>query len=173
MDLTPFSRRLIKASVAASLAVSAFFARRPRFNAVTSALMRAMARLAIRSKGIRAARDDADLGAQWQRAFPSAKQVPITRIADGTVYAQIHTPCPLRGTGDVHACYRMMEFDRAVAARAGGQFVVLRSQAEPGRTFCEVALRRAGMPLTDLVPAHERPAPPAQSPASPPPPASR
>ena len=165
--------RLIRASVAASLAVAAFFARQPRFNAVTGALMRAMARLAIRSKAIRPARDDADLGAQWQRAFPSARQVPVTRIADGTVYAEIHTPCPLRGSGDVHACYRMMEFDRAVAARAGGQFVVLRSQAEPGRTHCEVALRRAGAPLTDLVPAHERAAPPAQSPASPPPPASR
>ena len=165
--------RLIKASVGASLAVSAFFARRPRFNRVTSALMQAMARLAIRSKGIRAARDDADLGAQWQRAFPSAKQVPIRRVDNGTVYAEIHTPCPLRGTGDVHACYRMMEFDRAVAARAGGQFVVLRSQAEPGRTHCEVALRRAGVPVTDLVPAHERAASPAQSPVSPPPPASR
>jgi hypothetical protein len=165
--------RVIKASVAASLAVAAFFARRPRFDAVTGALMRAMARLAIRSKGIRPARDDADLGAQWQRAFPSAKQVPVTRIEHGTVYAEIHTPCPLRGTGDVHACWRMMEFDRAVAAHAGGQFVVLRSQAEPGRTHCEVALRRAGAPLTDLVPAHEQGASPARSPASPPPPASR
>ncbi len=164
---------LIRASVAASLAVAAFFARRPRFDRVTGALMRAMARLAIRGKGIRAARDDADLGAQWQRAFPSAKQVPITRIEDGTVHAEIRTPCPLRGTGDVHACYRMMEFDRAVARHAGGQFVVLRSQAEPGRTWCEVALRRAGAPVTDLVPAHERAAPPARSPASPPPPASR
>lgn len=165
MDLTPLSKRLIKASVAASLAVAAFFARRPRFNAVTSALMRAMARLAIRSKGIRLARDDADLGTQWQRGFPSARQVPITRIDNGTVYAQIHTPCPLRGSGDVHACYRMMEFDRAVLERAGGQFVVLRSQAEPGRTWCEVAMRRAGVPLTDLVPAHSRPAslPPAAS----------
>jgi len=165
--------RLIKASVGASLAVSAWFARRPRFNAVTSALMRAMARLAIRTKGIREARDAADLGAQWQRAFPSAKQVPIRRIENDTVYAEIHTPCPLRGTGDVHACHRMMEFDRAVASHAGGQFVVLRSQAEPGRTWCEVALRRGGLPLTDLTPAHERPRPPAQSPASLPRPASR
>jgi hypothetical protein len=160
--------RLIRSAVGASLALSAFFARRPRFNAATSALMRAMAALAVRSKGIRAARDDADLGAQWQRAFPSAKQVPIRRIEDGTVYAEIHTPCPLRGTGDVHACHRMMEFDRAVLEKAGGQFVVLHSQAEPGRTYCEVAMRRAGVPLSDLTPAHERSRPP-----SPPRPASR
>lgn len=148
--------RLIKASVAASLAVSAYFARRPRFNAVTGALMRRMAALAIRAKGIRGARDTADLGAQWQRAFPSAKQVPIKRVEQDTVYAEIHTPCPLRGSGDLHACHRMMEFDREVLKAAGGQFVVLRSQAEPGRTYCEVAMRRAGAPLNDLVAAHER-----------------
>jgi hypothetical protein len=146
--------QLIKATVGASLAVSAWFARRPRFNAVTSALMRGMAVLAIRSRGIRTARDTVDLGAQWQRAFPSAKQVPIRRIEQDTVYAEIHTPCPLRGTGDVHACHRMMEFDRAVLERAGGQFVVLRSQAEPGRAYCEVAMRRAGVPVDDLRPAH-------------------
>jgi hypothetical protein len=155
--------RLIRSAVAASLALSAWFARRPAFDAVTQALMRGMALLAIRAKGIRAARDIADLGAQWQRAFPSAKQVPIRRIDGDTVYAEIHTPCPLRGSGDVHACHRMMEFDRAVLERAGGQFVVLHSQAEPGRTYCEVAMRRAGAPLTDLVPAHAR-----SSPASPP-----
>ena len=148
--------RLIRGSVAASLAVSAWFARRPALNAVTAALMRGMARLAVRSKGIREARDVADLGAQWQRAFPSARQVPIRRIEQGTVYAEIHTPCPLRGTGDVHACWRMMEFDREVLRKAGGQFVVLRSQSEPGRTYCEVAMRRAGASVSDLTPAHER-----------------
>jgi hypothetical protein len=148
--------RLIKAAVGASLAVSAFFARRPAFDALTARLMRGMARLAIRARGIRAAHDPAGLGAQWQRAFPSAKQVPIRRIEGDTVYAEIHTPCPLRGTGDVRACHRMMEFDREVLKHAGGQFVVLRSQAEAGRTHCEVAIRRAGVPVSDLVSALAR-----------------
>ena len=155
--------RLIRASVAASLGLSAWLARRPALNAVTAALMRGMARLAVRGKGIRPARDAADLGAQWQRAFPSAKEVPITRIENDTVYAEIRTPCPLRGTGDVHACWRMMEFDREVLRRAGGQFVVLRSQSEPGRSHCEVAMRRAGAPVSDLVPAHRRAPPPSAS----------
>lgn len=148
--------RLIRATVGASLAASAWFARRPRLDAVTQRLMRALAALAIRVRGIRRADTPAALGREWQRAFPSAKQVPITRIEGDTVYAEIHTPCPLRGSGDLHACHRMMEFDRAVLAHAGGQFVVLRSQAEPGRTHCEVAMRRAGRPLDDLVPAHRR-----------------
>lgn len=154
--MSPLRRRLIRGTTAATLGIAAFFARRPALNAVTQAVMRGMARLAVRAKGIRPATDAAGLGAQWQRAFPSAKQVPIRGVENGTVYAEIHTPCPLRGTGDVHACHRMMEFDREVLRAAGGQFVVLRSQAEAGRTFCEVAMRRAGADLKDLVAAHER-----------------
>jgi hypothetical protein len=49
----------------------------------------------------------------------------------------------------------MMAIDRQVAAAAGGRFVVLRSQAEPGVSVCEVALQTpaARMPL---IAAHER-----------------
>jgi hypothetical protein len=50
----------------------------------------------------------------------------------------------------------MMEYDRAVARAAGGRFVVLESQAEPGVTACRVALRLAGASLADLIPAHLR-----------------
>jgi hypothetical protein len=38
----------------------------------------------------------------------------------------------------------------------GGQFVVLRSQAEPGVEVCQVAMRKADVPVDDLVPAHVR-----------------
>lgn len=83
--------------------------------------------------------------------------MPVTGIDARTVYAEIHTPCPLRGSGDVHACHRMMEYDRAVMRCAGAQFVVLRSQAEPGVTRCQVAMRRLDDVVDDLVPAHLRP----------------
>ena len=148
--------RLIRAAVAGVLRTSALLARQPRLAPLCDAAMRALARFTVRSKGIRAATDLADLGRQWQRGFPSAKQVPITRISDDTVYAEIHTPCPLRGSGDTAACWRMMAYDREVLARAGGQFVVLHSQAEAGRSHCEVAMRRSGVPLADLLPAHVR-----------------
>lgn len=98
----------------------------------------------------------AAVGAAWQSVFPSKKMVPITSVDGETVRAEIHVVCPLRGTGDVHACHRLMQYDRSVAARAGANFVVLRSQAEPGVQVCEVALRRMGVPIDDLVPAHER-----------------
>lgn len=148
--------RLIKQGMDALLRLSAALARREALAGVTNAFMRGLAGATTRSKGIRHAQSVADLGEQWQRAFPSRKQVPITRVDAQTVYAEIHTPCPLRGTGDVKACHRMMEFDRAVLRHAGGEFVVLASQAEAGRSHCEVAMRPAGASMSDLVPAHER-----------------
>jgi hypothetical protein len=148
--------QLVKKSFGALLGLSAALARRERLTPVTGALMRGLATATIRMKGLREARTVAELGDQWQRAFPSRKQVPITRVDETTVYGEIHTQCPLRGSGDVLACYRMMEFDREILRKAGGEFVVLASQAEPGRKHCEVAMRPAGAALTDLVPAHIR-----------------
>jgi len=116
-----------------------------------------MAFVTIRTKAIGEAGDITELGALWQRSFPAKKQVPIELITTNTVIAQIHTPCPLRGSGDVQACYRMMQFDREVVGHAGGQFVVLESQATPGVTYCRVAMRLKQEPIDDLVPAHEEP----------------
>lgn len=142
--------------MAAVLAATAAVARRPALARVSEALMRGLAAFSIRSRGIRQVQTLDELGQQWQRGFPSAKQVPITAVTADTVHAEIHTPCPLRGSGDLAACHRMMAYDREILRHAGGEFVVLRSQAEPGRTHCEVAMRRAGAPLDDLTPAHLR-----------------
>lgn len=147
---------LIRNSMQALLGLLAFFARRPALNGVTRFLTQSMARATVRARHIGAAATPGELGPLWQKSFPSKKQVPIERVEGRTVYAQIHTPCPLRGSGDVHACHRMMEYDREVLRRAGGQFVVLDSQATPGRTFCRVAMRLEGDPIEDLVPAHRR-----------------
>jgi hypothetical protein len=147
---------LIKTSVQGVLSVSAWMAKREWLNPLTNTLMTSLATTTIRSKGIREANSLAELGQQWQRGFPSAKQVPINNITEDTVYAEIHTPCPLRGTGDVHACYRMMAYDREVVKKAGGQFIVLSSQATPGNSFCRVAMRKRDADISDLKPAHEQ-----------------
>jgi hypothetical protein len=47
-----------------------------------------------------------------------------------------------------------MAYDRALVGPSGARFVVLASQAEPGRTHCEVAMRPAALPHDDLVAAH-------------------
>ena len=96
------------------------------------------------------------VGREWQRMFPTKRMVPIVGQDDQTVYAEIHTHCPLRGTGDTKACYRMMAYDRRMLETIGGQLVVLQSQAEPGRTCCSVAIRVTGASVEDLSPAHER-----------------
>jgi hypothetical protein len=150
---------LIKSSMQLVLRLLAFFARRPKLEGASNFLTHSLARLTVRTKAIGRTTEVAELGPLWQRSFPSKKQVPIVGISINTVIAEIHTPCPLRGSGDVHACYRMMEFDREVLRHAGGQFVVLESQATPGVVVCRVAMRLQGQPLTGLVPAHEQPSP--------------
>lgn len=147
---------LIRSSTQAVLQLLAYFARRPKFAVASNYLARCLAHLAIRAKSIGRARNLAELGSLWQSAFASRKQVPIERIVGNTVFAQIHTPCPLRGSGDVHACHRMMAFDREVVGHAGGQFVVIESQATPGVRFCRVAMRLQGELLVGLVAAHEQ-----------------
>jgi hypothetical protein len=146
----------IRHTVQVVLGTSAWLARRESMNAVTEWLMNSLAKATIKSKNIREATDLEDLGKQWQRGFPSAKQVPIKSVTENTVFAEIHTPCPLRGTGDVHACYRMMQFDRKVVEQAGGKFVVLSSQATAGNEFCTVAMRKKGVSVADLTPAHAK-----------------
>jgi hypothetical protein len=149
-------KQVIRGSVQGTLAVLAFFARRPALSGMTSFLTSSMARLTVQAKGIGRAAALEELGALWQLSFPAKKQVPLEGVSGNTVFAQIHTPCPLRGTGDLQACHRMMQFDREVLDRAGGQLVVLESQAEPGRTYCRVAMRMKGESLEGLAPAHER-----------------
>lgn len=146
--------KLAKNTVKALLHVLAWIARKPRLATLSRWTGRGLAAVTCRAKGVRRAADVAELGIAWQRSFPSTKEVPIESVLGSTVIAQIHTRCPLRGTGDVEACYRMMEFDRAVVERAGGRFVVLDSQATPGVAHCRVAMRLADVPMEDLAPAH-------------------
>ena len=146
--------RLIRDSMQLLLRLSAWLARSEARAGASRRLMRAMADATVRSRRIRPAASLEQLGSAWQRGFPSAKQVPITAVTADTVYAEIHTPCPLRGSGDLHACHRMMEYDRRVLEHAGGQFVVLDSQASPGRSHCRVAMRLQGAGIDDLPPAH-------------------
>ncbi len=108
---------------------------------------------------LKAAKTQADVGSvarEWQRMMPSRGMVPIVEETATTVVAEIHAVCPYRGSGNVAGCFRMMEYDRKMLETIGGELVVLRSQAEPGVSVCQVALRRKGADLSDLTPAHLR-----------------
>lgn len=105
----------------------------------------------------------AAIGAEWERLLASRKTAHLTSVEPSTpstpetAYGEISVHCPLRGTGDVHACHRLMAYDRALVEAAGGQFIVLDSQATPGRTHCRIAIRKKGERVDDLLPAHEKP----------------
>jgi hypothetical protein len=146
--------RLIRDSVQWVLRASAAMARNPRTEAVSGQVMAAFGRAVSRWRHVSQQQTPGAIAEQWQRGFPAKKQVPIVSVDATTAYAEIHTPCPLRGSGDLGACYRMMAYDRAIAARAGGRFVVLESQATPGVSVCRVAMRASQLPADDLVPAH-------------------
>ncbi|MGF1509477.1 MAG: hypothetical protein ACFB9M_08245 [Myxococcota bacterium] len=129
---------------------------RTRWHGATRWTTQALAWATLKIQRGRSQSDLRSVGEEWQRMFPSKDMVPILKQDDHTVFAQIRTHCPLRGTGDTAACYRMMEYDRRMLETIGGQLVVLESQAQPGRTYCEVAIRRASVSTEDLVHAHER-----------------
>lgn len=137
------------------LRISAALARSP-FHALTETLMRSLGALTLRIQRGRRREGLSAVAHEWQRMFPSAKMVPIVEETEQTVVAEIHARCPLRGTGDAQACYRMMAYDRRMLETLGGQLVVLESQSVSGHGPCRVAIRKAGEPIDDLVAAHER-----------------
>ena len=127
-----------------------------RHRYVGRSLERLLGGLTLSLKAAKAQADVGSLAREWQRMMPSRKMVPIVEETADTVVAEIHAVCPYRGSGNVHGCHRMMEYDRKMLETIGGELVVLRSQAEPGVSVCQVALRRKGADLSDLAPAHIR-----------------
>ncbi len=88
--------------------------------------------------------------------FPRRKMVPVREVVADIVFAEVRARCPVTDTGDIHACYRLIEYDRRLLDHVGGEFVVLKSQANPDIRIYQVAIRKRGVPITDLVPAHEK-----------------
>ncbi|UUY07773.1 hypothetical protein LRS11_18460 [Pseudomonas sp. J452] len=91
---------------------------------------------------------------EWRRLFGLPQFWHIQRLEDDTAYCEIRFPCALEGSGDVAACQRLMEYDRALLKKIGGQLVVLQSRADPQvRGGCQVAIRRIDDLRSDLIPA--------------------
>ena len=140
-----------------SLEQSARLARSDRKGTVILPVMRALAWLngSVRQLGKQA--NVEAVAEEWQRMFPgSTKYFPITEKRDDTVIAEIRVKCPLRDSGDVHACHRMMEYDKAMVKKMGGQFIVLESQSNNGKGVCKVAFRMAGADVFNLCAAHQK-----------------
>lgn len=93
---------------------------------------------------------------EWRRLFGLPQFWSIERLEDDTAYCEIRFPCSLEGSGDMAACHRLMEYDRALLKKIGGQLVVLQSRADPQiRGGCQVAIRRIEDRRSDLIPARQ------------------
>ena len=154
--MNALQKLVIKTTVNVMLKIQAFMFRHAMFNTLGYRLNSFVARATIKKKRIGMVKTLDELGECWQRGFPAKKEVPITGKDDNTIYGEIRTKCPLRGTGDVAACYKMMSYDREIVSSAGGQFIVLQSQAESGIEKCKVAMRFKNENVNDLQHAHER-----------------
>lgn len=128
-----------------TLALLAAMSRHPVFGRLTQPLARALAWLNVRVNGHRSQESLAALGETWKAMMPPNDQAlfRITEITEEAAYAEIHLNCPLRGTGDGHACHALMNYDRSLMKAVGGRLEVLESQATSGKTFCRLAIRRA------------------------------
>lgn len=140
-----------------TLKILAVFARRSYFDQITLWMTRAFAKLNVRLNQAKPVTEVTALAAAWQEMMPPDGQefFKITEVTSDTAFAEIHLHCPLRATGDVHACYKLMNYDRSLMQAVGGELVVLESQSNSGKNYCRLAIQKAGQDMKDLIPAHQ------------------
>ena len=99
-----------------------------------------------------------ELAESWKEMMPPDGQeyFKISAVTEDTAYTEIHLHCPLRATGNVKACYKLMNYDHSLMKAIGGQLIVLESQSNSGKGYCRLAIRKADQPVDDLIPAHQQ-----------------
>lgn len=122
---------------------------------LTQALTTALAKITVASKKGRKKETVEEITEEWLRMFP--KEIcSIEKIEDDTGFGQVHADCLLVGTGDVKACYKMMNYDRKMVSAFGGELTVIESRANPNvKGCCKVAIRKINDYRKDLIPAHQ------------------
>ncbi|MEO0895653.1 MAG: hypothetical protein AAFY71_04615 [Bacteroidota bacterium] len=140
----------------ASLKVLAFLAQRKGFDKLTGWATAQAAKLNLLLNRPTSGSSVEELAHTWQELMPpdGRKYFPIKEIDEQTAYTEIHLHCPLRGTGNVEACYKLMNYDRTLMANTGGELIVLESQSNSGKKYCKLAIRVKGADTDDLTPAH-------------------
>lgn len=152
-------KKLLKVAFRLGLAMNAALTRTPGLRAIEGrALTPFFVWLTRKIRGgpkHAVGRGPESLGREWERLLGAGPYARVTSVdtETGTAYGEITGKCPLRGTGDVAACHRLMAYDRGLMDPYGTRFVVLESQAEVGRVKCRVAIRPRELESGDLVPA--------------------
>ena len=106
--------------------------RHPSLQPFSDWLMRRLARIAMTRASAKEAHNLQQLHEEWSRSAPALANYKLTRIEGDTAYAEIHSECALRGSGNVGACFRMMEYDREVMRKVGGELVILKIAGNAG-----------------------------------------
>ncbi|HAA19312.1 MAG TPA: hypothetical protein DCR93_17990 [Cytophagales bacterium] len=142
----------------ATLRFIAFFSKRRGFAGLTRWLTHQAAHLNLALNRPQTANTPQQLAETWQQLMPpdGRENFKIDRVTEDTAYTEIHLHCPLRGTGNVEACHKLMHYDRTLMEKTGGQLVVLESQANSGNSFCRLAIRATSKGTQDLIPAHRQ-----------------
>lgn len=111
------------------------------------------AELNIRLNKPERAHELTDLAQTWKSLMPFDGQdnFKIKEVTADTAFAEIHLHCPLRGTGNVDACHKLMNYDRTLMKAVGGELVVLETQSNSGKNYCSLAIRRTGDNMSDLL----------------------
>ena len=112
---------------------------------VSLRMARSFARLVHFAHGVREHDEPRELADEWNRLMPTPREAfPVIDVEGDTAFVEIRIECPLRGSGDAEACWRSMEFDRALIRESGGELVVMESQSITGGSCCRLAIRPKG-----------------------------
>ena len=139
-----------------SLKLFSIFSRYNFFNPFTKFITTSAAKLNMYLNKPEKSSDIKELAEIWQKLMPpDGKELFIIKSIDkNTAITEIHLHCPLRETGDVNSCFKLMNYDRTIMKKVGGQLVVLESQTNSGNNYCKLAIRKEGEDISDLKPAH-------------------
>jgi len=136
----------------------AFFSRRKVFDGFTLWATSKTARLNLLLNKAGKGKNTMELAKIWQKLMPpdGKEYFKIKEVDEQTAYTEIHLHCPLRGTGNVEACYKLMNYDRKLMKKSGGELIVVESQSNSGKDYCRLAIRAQGKDTSDLIPAHKK-----------------
>lgn len=126
------------------LKLLAFFAQKKIFDRFTFWATKKNASLNLRLNKPKPVNNVSDLAKSWKKMMPSDGQkfFKIKEITNETAYIEIHLDCPLRGTGNIDACHKLMNYDRSLMKSIGGELTVIESQSNSGKTYCSLEINK-------------------------------
>ncbi len=79
---------------------------------------------------------------KWKALMPYSDDFIISSNNSENGLAEIHIKCPLKNTGDIEACHRLMNYDRELIKKFDGNLFVLNSQVYPENNYCKLLITK-------------------------------